>query len=793
MPFTKIFHKKSKKSLNIGPPTLVPNTKDNSKLLNLVSPNPQIVKVSSPLNVPVEDKKIESKIQKSKSTGFLNIFHKKESKNTVLSTKPSLNTLPNNNQTITKDEFIIPKENERFLETIFEDRIRYSLQRKAEEVKAKNPPMDYKRRPMVFTDSAVNLNDLPHSTEIDIECDDNFQQNRYNVYQNNDSMINNFHYSKLIENSILNDLSSLDSLPIEENQPLILSETDNEKENSYLQQLPSIMHKKMSFPSSNFTPGMGIRMKSIAPIEPTIESRGRDYKESEAELKFISDQSTTLNSRSTSASNSVLNFKTSRLSKIKKNGSVNSAIYSNTNGKNHSNQLTPRNSAISLSKTLIPKLLRSSSNLKSDDILNDELSYSVGDKKSLSEENEDPTISCSNSNTNTHSNNYSEFDTIKDVNIQVIKNYNKNSSKLRVVSSSPVRSHGKSPSINSRKSVTETPKIAETKFLNENIDEILENRMLENDEDIDYFKPSNPVNLIKKDEVYREEMLSLIERHSLMVSKKQEEINHLRNLLQQERRMTSFLSLASSPQQRHETTPSSSPKLPNSPDFNGNRKMIRKKFIPIDITLTQESKPNNFVPYNRNTMHLLPPFETSPKEQRVRSSHSIPNKLNINDIHGSADDFIPKPFHNPKAFSPRQQNLEFFDNVSEETKIESTDNLHDIQPLKRMSLASKHSSINSNSSAYYTAFDESFESIELLGDPVIIDKIVESDNENEVYHYHKNSTPVNIIEFPKQARDFSGSTTMSSVMSKVRNNSNDSILSSFLLTPDTEEFDIIKK
>lgn len=784
MPFVKIFHKKSKKPLTISQPTLVPNSKDNSKLLNLVSPNPQIFKVSNPSNVPIDHVKVKdpkSKIKKSKSTGFLNIFHKKESRDIQLLSKPSLNNIPHN-QVITKEEFIIPKENERFLETIFEDRIRYSLQKKAENLKVSN---SYKRKPMVFTGSAVNLNDLPHSTEIDIECDDEVQE-KYSVHQNNDSMINNFHYSKVIENSILNDLSSLDSLPLEENKPLIQPETDDEKENSYLQQLPTILHKKMSFPSSNITPNMRIRMKSVAQLEPQIESRGRDCKESEAELRFISDQSTTLNSRSTSASNSILNFKTSRLSKIKKHGSTNSAIYSNARDSN--SYTTPRNSSNSLSKKLIPRLLRSSSNLKSEEIFNDDLSYDVMDRKSLSEENEDPTIS--NSNTNTHSNNYTEFETIKDVNIQVIKNYNKNSSKLRVVSSSPVRNHGANPSISSKQSVNQTPK-EETKFLNENIDEILGNKMKDNVGDIDYFIPSNPVNLIKKDEVYREEMLSLIERHSLMVTKKQEEINHLRNLLQQERRMTSFLSLASSPQQRHETTPASSPQLPNSPDFGGKR-MIRKKFIPIDITLTKESKPNNYVPYNRNTMHLLPPFETSPREQSIKNSPSIP-QLNIYDIHGSADDFIPKPFHNPKAFSPRQQNFESFDNVSEETKIESTENLHEtLEPFKRISIASKHSSLNSNSSAYYTAFDESFESIELLGNPVTIDKIVESDND-EIYHYYKSSTPVNIIEFQKQARDFSGSTTMSSVMSKVRNNSNDSILSSFLLTPDTEEFDIIKK
>lgn len=452
---------------------------------------------------------------------------------------------------------------------------------------------------------------------------------------------------------------------------------------------------------------------------------------------------------------------------------------------------------------------------------------------------------------------YTEFETFKDVNFQVFRR--SANPKLKMISPSPDKrtqlkgiSEDQHSKIDRILSKSPSPN---TEIKTNNTDNLnIENGGVDNkrtrEDCIEYYTPPNPTNFISRNEVYRNEMLSLIETHSLMVNKKQEEISHLKDLLLQERKINTFLAstradvspkLASSPK-LSSPSPTLSPAI--SPMSDSNRK-IRKSFIPMNITVTEEPKPRNYLPYNLGKKHLLPPFELkevdfdSPGSTRpssiLRHATSLPANLTVKntsekDDNDNDDELQLKPFHKFKVTSPQQVDLMNYDvmhlneqgvsnnediSVSEEVNEALNNNIYptnnaslneSIQsiPLVKAteltppsnSVASTRNSCGSRTSAtscsYFTACDDSIDDDEIshsLEDLETADQ--DRDLNQHAFLFRENqlhilkSTPRMFGE-PKglSKRDFSGSTTASSIMSRAPN-MNDSIMNSSLITSAT--------
>lgn len=394
-----------------------------------------------------------------------------------------------------------------------------------------------------------------------------------------------------------------------------------------------------------------------------------------------------------------------------------------------------------------PALLRSNSDLVSDSKLisldeNDNLSHSTSKRNSTLQTEEQVTLPFAEGKS------YLEFETFKDVNYQVIKNY---SSSLNVKIVSP---HKQSNVTREQPALTHTPDELDAKV--EEFSKPLQlppvdlTKVDQGDSDYYSLRPT----VLSNDDVYRNEMLSLIETHSLMVNKKQEEINHLKNLLLQERKINTILS---SPQQKSPSpvmtqSQFSSPRNIHSPKFNnssspGNEegKKIRKLFIPINITVTEEAKPQNYLVFNKNTIQLLPPFD-------IHDSKKEPTK--------DSNDFNLKPFHNFKVVSPKARDI-------------LTNDLTEAEPDHSNSVSSDNSSI------YYTADEMS----------AIDESVVEFEDDHSFYNITHVSKPT------LERREISGSTTLSSVMSKNPGNIdslNNTSISSAVTTPDSVEFHLEK-
>ncbi|KAK6459304.1 nuclear localization sequence binding protein [Scheffersomyces xylosifermentans] len=133
---------------------------------------------------------------------------------------------------------------------------------------------------------------------------------------------------------------------------------------------------------------------------------------------------------------------------------------------------------------------------------------------------------------------------------------------------------------------------------------------------------------INSDEnVYRQELMSLVEEHRVLLRKQSQEINHLKELLFQERKFNNYLASSSS--------------LPGSPASSnsvGLRK-IRTKFLPLEISVDkQQLKPFNLLPpvsigNTDNPKSPKPvsehqPSQTSPN-QDTRERDPFPNIMKI--------------------------------------------------------------------------------------------------------------------------------------------------------------------
>ncbi|EGV62029.1 hypothetical protein PSN45_000737 [Yamadazyma tenuis] len=466
---------------------------------------------------------------------------------------------------------------------------------------------------------------------------------------------------------------------------------------------------------------------------------------------------------------------------------------------------SPQVKSLASVRVASPRLMRSDSNLNQisttvsfDD--DDDISHSTSRRNSVNRSTDE-------SNDNDKS--YTEFETIKDVNYQVIKNY-MTSSNVKIVS--PVRSvqshhYGDENIGDSAKTIPINDDIedmdSKIKELSKplNIPKVDFSKVDSPDDaginSRNYYTPPSPPSMTSKDEVYRSEMLSLIETHVLMVHKKQEEIDHLKELLLRERKLNAYFV---SPQSR-ENSPSfpgtpkfgrfnSSPKAALSPSSVDDSKKIRKQFIPLNITVTSEPKPNNYYPLKRNRDHLLPPFDLS------NNIHENNGQLAANqDNH----EFNLKPFHKFKVASPSMSDgIHYMPTFAEDTletlRPGSSRASVALEGLQLINSNVPRSSIaSSRSSAYFTAMssfcEDSGDQDELDNDSVLSHEQYEG--------YPSFGLTPNFIS-KLERREVSGSTTLSSAMSRHTNTTNDSItnntsISTAITTPDSMEFNIDPK
>lgn len=162
-------------------------------------------------------------------------------------------------------------------------------------------------------------------------------------------------------------------------------------------------------------------------------------------------------------------------------------------------------------------------------------------------------------------------------------------------------------------------------------------------------------------ELYRHEMVELVNSNRALLEKKEREIAVLRELLQQERRINSYLS---SPQQKHKPQPSSGRKF-------------RSRFIPLDISITN-SEPSE--PLTKPST-LMEPFDPRPFEITPRLAES------------------PKQMENTTPKSRMSTTSSIYFSASEDTIPGiSTPELSIVQEMNTMEITSKNSVLELRSS-----------------------------------------------------------------------------------------------
>lgn len=160
-------------------------------------------------------------------------------------------------------------------------------------------------------------------------------------------------------------------------------------------------------------------------------------------------------------------------------------------------------------------------------------------------------------------------------------------------------------------------------------------------------------------DLYRHEMVELVNSNRALLEKKEREIAILRDLLQQERRINSFLS---SPQQKHKPQPSSGRKF-------------RPRFIPLDISIT------NPEPSDTKPSSLMQPFDPRPFEITPRLAES------------------PFPMENSTPNSRLSMSSSIYFSASEDIMpYISTPDLSMVQEMNSMEVASKNSVLENRSS-----------------------------------------------------------------------------------------------
>lgn len=219
----------------------------------------------------------------------------------------------------------------------------------------------------------------------------------------------------------------------------------------------------------------------------------------------------------------------------------------------------------------------------------------------------------------------STIGSIIDANIQIYKAYSISKVNLKLIDQEEMITQS-SDTVPIRASVTNNcqaphsvrASIAlDTNLGYEELSEVGHNHVKFHDPNLD-----SGMNYMPSEQVYRGEMMELVEKHTLVVKKQQQEIMHLKSLLQQERRMTKHLASSyksKSPESkvfrdsptialnlpthhhieglelagRSPTIPTSLPPPPPPP------RKFRNRFLPMDIVLVDQKQSPN----------LLPPFE----------------------------------------------------------------------------------------------------------------------------------------------------------------------------------------
>lgn len=683
------------------------------------------------------------KLRKSKSFNFLSKYIKKSKP--VKISNPYCESTSNESfgdLILQYEEMMIPVEQKIFLKEVFDKNLQYNL--KLLHTQLKND-IDELNTDMVDNEN-IKFSDVPHSTEIILDYGDTQtsrdvivqtqQETDYDPKnQSNYSLVN--HYGV---NAYTNENNhKMDTNPEYESKRLSI----NSKTSNILDDISSIVLDPMAKP---------INSQEKEPLISDIFGQSLEtlIEETDADSYRLSAQRLSM-----PMNKNVVPEVLSQCQNNQESGKLEAKIL-----RNRKYMVTPVNESLSLSDFNLVGTPNTSELQNLETVTFEEaLSHSTSKNNSsaqLSSEFNDKTgISGS------------RFETIKDVKYEQIRNY----SHVNIISPQPVP-------VNDSTRIQELKKRLAT--------------LLKPTDNLNIESASNPIATLSKDEVYRNEMLSLIETHSTMVNKKQDEINHLKELLLKERERNNLLS---SPQYKEHSLPStrfshtkSSPlinemSLPLSPDSETRK--IRNQFIPINITLTQESKPHNYIPVSKmDGSVLLPPFDMVSSTSNIKDSVPVTSKPE----HGL------KPFHKFKVTSPRMADpMNYGTAISEE--IGADDNR--LTGLGISITNPRASIISEDSSVYFSAQEWSFDESDSLSEHNQVNNSLEINNQQNLHDFCSGIAEDTLFRQRNERRELSQSTTVSSIMSKIHCRSNDSImntsLTSCITTPDSIEHKFDKR
>lgn len=153
------------------------------------------------------------------------------------------------------------------------------------------------------------------------------------------------------------------------------------------------------------------------------------------------------------------------------------------------------------------------------------------------------------------------------------------------------------------------------------------------DEDLDFSQSTSA-------DVFRDELISLVKKHNLMIAKQQEEIRHLKELLVREREYNSLLS---SPLLKSVKAFSAAHSLEPSPAESQSTTRKRSRFLPLDIVVFGDDDGQS-----TRDSDLLPPFAPTTEGDVPGASSAF---------FSSIEEVSPGPKTVPKNDLSRKHNL----------------------------------------------------------------------------------------------------------------------------------------
>ena len=222
-----------------------------------------------------------------------------------------------------------------------------------------------------------------------------------------------------------------------------------------------------------------------------------------------------------------------------------------------------------------------------------------------------------------------------------------------------------------------------------------------------------PQEVTQNDNVYRKEMMALVGEHRLLLKKQQQEIQHLKELLFQERRLNSYLAsvtLSGSPSSNGHTT-----------NKGSNSRKFRSKFLPMKIAVSDDNaiKPTKLSNDGMKPYHLLPPLPVpqNATKHNSQSSNLSPKPMRESSIKERQirESFVRESF-SLDSYARESYSCESFTRESLATMLQPK------KSILRHSLNSK-ARASATSSFYYSALDIDVDEIKKImsSNPPLVD------------------------------------------------------------------------